>query len=254
MLDANMGNLHSRHSPLFCWVLIVIAFLATSAARSESTKKYSGTFAIGSKSETLSQIADGVCFIIGMKLPREPRMRLHIQSEILTGLGVHNLKLSVKRTFRIGDNTVFVVKVARSHIEIFERAISKMKIVSLFEVDKRREAAKLNDPYYTTSGLWGQSFDNQWAIKRVGFTDGSSSAWAKAGTSLKPVVVAVIDSGLDWYHPDISRDALWRNPKETPYNNADDDGNGYVDDIIGWNLCRRHNRGIAKQWRRHSGN
>jgi len=48
-------------------------------------------------------------------------------------------------------------------------------------------------------------------------------------------VVAVIDSGLDVDHPDIAAN-LWRNPAEIPDNEIDDDGNGLVDDIIGWDF------------------
>ena len=51
----------------------------------------------------------------------------------------------------------------------------------------------------------------------------------------KTVVVAVIDSGIDTLHEDL-KDVLWKNPKEVPGNNKDDDGNGYVDDIYGWNF------------------
>lgn len=51
----------------------------------------------------------------------------------------------------------------------------------------------------------------------------------------RTVVVAVIDGGVDTAHVDL-RDALWRNPGETPGNARDDDGNGYVDDIYGWNF------------------
>ena len=50
-----------------------------------------------------------------------------------------------------------------------------------------------------------------------------------------PVIVAVLDSGLDIYHEDI-QPILWKNPKEAENNNIDDDGNGYVDDIHGWNF------------------
>lgn len=49
------------------------------------------------------------------------------------------------------------------------------------------------------------------------------------------VVVAVIDSGIDTLHEDL-KDVLWRNPKEVPGNGVDDDKNGYVDDIYGWNF------------------
>lgn len=50
-----------------------------------------------------------------------------------------------------------------------------------------------------------------------------------------PVVVAVIDSGIDTLHEDL-KPILWKNPKEVPGNGKDDDGNGYVDDVHGWNF------------------
>ncbi len=49
------------------------------------------------------------------------------------------------------------------------------------------------------------------------------------------VIVAVIDSGIDTLQEDL-KPVLWTNPKEIPGNGIDDDGNGYVDDIHGWNF------------------
>ncbi|MDD7885981.1 S8 family peptidase [Flavivirga sp. 57AJ16] len=51
----------------------------------------------------------------------------------------------------------------------------------------------------------------------------------------KKVIVAVIDSGIDIDHEDLD-DVLWTNTKEKPNNGIDDDNNGYVDDIYGWNF------------------
>jgi subtilisin family serine protease len=50
-----------------------------------------------------------------------------------------------------------------------------------------------------------------------------------------PVIVAVIDSGIDTLQPDL-KPVLWTNTREIPGNGIDDDGNGYVDDIHGWNF------------------
>lgn len=50
-----------------------------------------------------------------------------------------------------------------------------------------------------------------------------------------PIIVAVIDGGIDTTHEDL-KSVLWTNTKETPNNKKDDDKNGYVDDIHGWNF------------------
>ncbi len=50
-----------------------------------------------------------------------------------------------------------------------------------------------------------------------------------------PVIVAIADSGIQLNHEDL-KDVVWKNPKEIPNNNKDDDGNGFVDDINGWNF------------------
>mgnify|MGYP000421403713 CR=1 FL=1 len=51
----------------------------------------------------------------------------------------------------------------------------------------------------------------------------------------KEVVVAVIDMSIDINHEDLKNN-IWINSNEIPNNNIDDDGNGYIDDINGWNF------------------
>ena len=66
-----------------------------------------------------------------------------------------------------------------------------------------------------------------------------------AGRSATPVLVAVIDSGIDSTHQDL-KPILWRNPRETAGNGLDDDRNGYADDVRGWNfLGGKDGRNIA---------
>ncbi len=60
------------------------------------------------------------------------------------------------------------------------------------------------------------------------------------GKKSTPVIVAIIDSGVDTTHEDLKK-VLWTNKKEIPGNGIDDDHNGYVDDIHGWNFLGNKN-------------
>ena len=55
------------------------------------------------------------------------------------------------------------------------------------------------------------------------------------GLNPNKVIVAVIDSGIDIYHEDLNG-LIWKNEDEIPDNNIDDDNNGYIDDLNGWNF------------------
>ena len=63
------------------------------------------------------------------------------------------------------------------------------------------------------------------------------------GLKPKSVVVAVLDSGVEVDHPGLVKN-MWKNPNEVPNNGKDDDGNGYVDDIYGWNFIGGKNGDI----------
>lgn len=59
-------------------------------------------------------------------------------------------------------------------------------------------------------------------------------------TARRPVVVAIIDTGIDITHPDLEH-AIWTNQGEIPGDGIDNDGNGYIDDVHGWNFYGGNN-------------
>ncbi|MFA5109715.1 MAG: S8 family serine peptidase [Patescibacteria group bacterium] len=77
-----------------------------------------------------------------------------------------------------------------------------------------------NDPYYSY----------QWYLTKIK----ADSAWEKVSAS-PDIVIAVIDSGIEINHPDL-RENIWRNAKEIAGNKIDDDHNGFVDDVNGWDF------------------
>lgn len=85
-------------------------------------------------------------------------------------------------------------------------------------------------------------FSQQWALHNVGQTGGTPDAdidapeaWREHGTGSSSVVVAVVDTGVYIDHEDL-KDNIWRNPGEIPGNGRDDDKNGYIDDINGFDF------------------
>jgi subtilisin family serine protease len=101
--------------------------------------------------------------------------------------------------------------------------------LALVPVPSAAQDARNSDPYWTSSGSWGQSYRDKWGLERVGWTP-ELGAHAKS-----PIIVAVIDTGLDYYHPALPRENVFVNEKEM-LNGRDNDGNGYVGDVVGWNF------------------
>lgn len=79
------------------------------------------------------------------------------------------------------------------------------------------------------------NLSSQWSLNSMSL----SQAWTYS-TGSKDVVVAIIDSGVDLGHSDL-RNNIWKNLGEIPGNGIDDEGNGYIDDINGWNFYSNTN-------------
>jgi len=75
-------------------------------------------------------------------------------------------------------------------------------------------------------------YNNQWYLSRIK----APAAWEKINSSPN-IIIAVIDAGVEIDHPDLS-DNIWANAQEIPGNKIDDDGNGFIDDLNGWDFVQ----------------
>jgi subtilisin family serine protease/putative cell wall-binding protein len=90
-----------------------------------------------------------------------------------------------------------------------------------------------NDPYVLDGSLWGVAGPS--TTPSNSFGSAAAAAWAAGVTGSASVFVGVIDEGIQVTHPDLAAN-MWVNPFEIPGDGIDNDGNGYVDDVHGWDF------------------
>ncbi|BAY60058.1 peptidase S8/S53 [Calothrix brevissima NIES-22] len=82
---------------------------------------------------------------------------------------------------------------------------------------------------------------NNWGADLINVPE----VWAKGYTG-KGITVAVLDTGVDRNHVDLKAN-IWKNTQEIAGNGKDDDGNGYIDDVYGWNFAANNNNILDKK-------
>ena len=100
--------------------------------------------------------------------------------------------------------------------------------------------ATATDPIYlgtATQDLWGMRGESSTAASSAGSQ--ADKAWAAGHTGSAAVYVGIIDEGIQFTHPDLSGQ-VWTNPFDS-VDGIDNDGNGYVDDIHGWDFANGDN-------------
>jgi subtilisin family serine protease len=109
-------------------------------------------------------------------------------------------------------------------------------LISVLSLDSNIEWAEPDYLAYPAATVPNDPrFPAQWGIDKIN----ASTAWDTT-TGSATVPIAIIDSGIDDTHPDLSG-RLWVNPGEIAGNGVDDDNNGYIDDVNGWNFVDDNN-------------
>lgn len=173
-----------------------------------------------------------------------PRAEEYVPGEVLVRFGV-----SVASTARAEAHARFG---ARSVKELRgAHGVEKVELSSKMTVDEAVKAyaavpgvvsVQPNYLYHLTSIPNDSQFGELWGMDNQGQTGGTPDADIDAPaawdiqTGDEDVVVAVIDTGVDYNHPDLAAN-MWVNEGEIPGNGIDDDENGFVDDVYGYDFA-----------------
>ena len=158
-----------------------------------------------------------------MQIANASRMRTNLKAAIAKRLGVILAEL-----WKISGVTV-------------EQAILR------FQTDPRIEFIEPNYIVYANETTPGDpEFEDLWGMHNTGQTGGkidadidAPEAW-DTQTDCRNLVVGVIDTGGDYNHPDLQPN-IWTSPGEIAGNGEDDDGNGFIDDVHGWDFVNNDN-------------
>jgi subtilisin family serine protease len=154
------------------------------------------------------------------------------QTAIRQGLGAE--KLDTVRSGNAKKGEVALLRLpAGKDMAATVRALSANPAVDFVEPNwTYQTSATSNDTYYTNGSLWGMYGDASSPANQYGSQ--AAEAWGAGHTDCSGVIVGVIDEGIFYNHEDLAAN-IWSNPYD-PADGVDNDGNGYVDDVRGWDF------------------
>lgn len=163
-------------------------------------------------------------------------------SSIEAGITKIHAALQIKKHFK--NSNIYHLKIKDSAVSV-EEGIERLENSSIIEYAEpnyiivKASAIIPNDTSFNE--LWGMHNIGQRVAGVSGTLDADMDlpeAW-DISTGSSDVVIALLDTGADYNHPDL-RANIWNNTTELA-NDFDDDGNGKIDDIIGWNFVDNNN-------------
>jgi subtilisin family serine protease len=162
----------------------------------------------------------------------------NVRANVLARIsGKVNETVLTKAMQAVGDNEGFVV--VHTPLPVLE-AIGKLKGLEIEFAEPNyvyTHDATSTDTYFKSGSLWGMYGDASTPKNANGSQ--AAEAWALGHTGSKSVFAGVIDEGIQYNHPDLSGQ-VWTNPYDKA-DGIDNDHNGYVDDIHGWDFSGNNN-------------
>lgn len=160
----------------------------------------------------------------------EPQSLVGLNQELVKEYGITEARFSFNK---IPD--IKLQRTVRIKFTEFEKADTLVKYFEQLPYIEYAEKIPVAYPTYTPNDFGQNKNGDAWHLHKLKAT----KAWdfTKGDTN---ITVAVVDQEVDIYHPDL-KDNIWTNPNEIPNNGIDDDNNGYIDDIHGWDMTDNDN-------------
>ncbi len=185
----------------------------------------------------------------------------YVPGELIVGFRATAERGAMSRAnARVGARVSRRFPAFRMQLVKLPRGLAVSDAVRRYRLDSAVAFAEPNYLRYATALPTDLRFGDLWGLNNTGQphpvsdVDGDATATPQSGTADADIdapeaweiqqgggpPIAVIDSGLDFSHPDLSGQ-LWTNPGETPGDVLDNDGNGYADDVNGWDFVNNDN-------------
>ena len=165
--------------------------------------------------------------VLKLYQPHQPCWAKWLQELLGDEVKVKSVRPSGRRS------TDYVTESSIIEVILAQKALPEqiLKAVECAEKSNWITWAEVNPIWYSHAGTDDERYGEQWYLGQISVP----AAW-DITTGSQDVVVAVIDTGVDWHHEDLS-DVIWINEAEfTGTTGIDDDNNGYIDDIRGWDF------------------
>lgn len=162
------------------------------------------------------------------------------KNEIITKLnGKVKEKILTKLMQKSGDNDgLHLIQLPINALEAITNAKGLADIEYIEPNYVYTHNAVSNDPYFTNGSLWGMYGSATTPANQFG--SHAATAWANGKTGSNTVYIGIIDEGYMYTHEDLAANA-GVNPGEVAGNGVDDDNNGLVDDVYGWDFANSDN-------------